>query len=163
MNSVLKPKHNYDNLELKDFFSNFEPKYYLSLFKNYIIKKSIQQFDEETLSFFIILGALMYITKFIVKPDLSKTTTKIENFYLFDNYDDDFKLNNKIRSEIYKQSNRNYIPFFEDIIPSIINRLSKSIGKEYNTKIEIPKKNLSVDFSLLFFIESIISQNILNI
>lgn len=153
---------NYNNSRIHDFFTLCQPTYYLQFFKDYIIEQTKNKFDEETLAFFIILGALMYITSFAIDKELLSSIHQIKSFYLFDNGDTDFKLNSKIRNEIYKATDRNYISMLENIIPTIINSVQLD-NKIRNKDIHLTRINYQIDFSLLFFIESSIAQNLLNI
>ena len=152
---------NYNNSRIQDFFSLCEPTYYLQFLKDYIIEETNNKFNEETLAFFIILGALMYITSFVIDKELLSSIHEIKSFYLFDNCDTDFKINSQIRNEIYKTTDRNYTSLLENIIPTIINSVQLD-NKIKNKDIKLTRINYQIDFSLLFFIESTIAQNLLN-
>lgn len=155
-------KRNYDNSRIHDFIGLIDPIYYLQFLKNYILEQILNRFDEETLSFFIILGSLMYISSHVINKENISSITHVKPFHLFNNSCADLKLNNQIKNEIYRPFDRNYISLLENIIPMIIN--SKQLDDKIKYRdVKSTKSNTIIDQSLLFFIESTISKNVMDI
>ena len=125
--------HNKENeyYYLNSMFQTKSMEELLLILKRYILLEN--NFDEETLCFFIILGALQYITTNIRDNKINKDVQKSRNYlnYKFSIFDRYYKLNYLIIDEIKKNiSDRSYVnilkmevPFiFKDIIPYWINQ-----------------------------------------
>jgi hypothetical protein len=142
----------YEELKTNIFNKNLMKELLICL-KRYIILEN--RFDNETLSFFIILGALQYITNNIRESQMKEKLKKTKyynqkeqpKFSLFDRY---YKLNYIIHNEM-KSITKNYknilveqIPFiFKQIIPFWMNRKI-----EYEQK---AIKDYSIDWTKLGF------------
>ena len=142
------------NKNIEMLFNYFKPEDLLIYFKRCILVE-YNTLDNETLAFFIILGALSHVTSFMVDERVITDNVKDfkpDDFYLFKTILNNDAIKDDIKKHILNTKKNTYLSFLTSEISRIIGlgTLNDKISNEYEMrKYEKKKQHIKTVFNIL--------------